>query len=81
MERAAAEAVADGDSSNAAERRKAITRKTTVSLTTGRGKLKRPGGGRMAGPASLMQQIHGNRGIRNQHMVTSLEVKARKVRR
>ena len=48
VERAAAEAVAVGDSLNLAERRKAITRKTTVSLTTGRGKLKRSGGGNMA---------------------------------
>ena len=70
---------------NLAAKRKAITRRTTVSLMTGRGILKRPGGGKMAGPASLMQQIHGNHGIRNQHMnmqtVTSLKVKARKVRR
>ena len=84
-ERAAAEAVAVGDSLNLAERRKAITRRTTVSLMTGRGKMKRPGGGKMAGLSSQKQQIHGNHGIRNQHMsmqtVTSPEVKARKVRK
>ena len=85
VEKAAAEAVADGDSLNLAERRKATTRKTTVSLTTGRGKLKRRGGGRMAGLANRTQQTHSSHGIRNQHMsmqkVTSLKVKARKVRK
>ena len=39
----------------------------------------------MAGPTSLMQQIYGNHGIRNEHMntqtVTSLKVKARRVRK
>ena len=48
---------------------------------TGRGKLKRPGGGRMAGRVSQTQQIHGSHGIRNQHMSTqrviSLKVQAR----
>ena len=78
--------MAVGDSLNPAERRKATTRKTTISLTTGRGKLKRPGGGKMSGLASPMQQIHGSHGIRNQHMsmqtVTSLKAKKiRKVRR
>ena len=71
--------------SRRSRRRKAITRRTTVSLMTGRGKLKRPGGGRMAGLVSLMQRIQGNHGFRNQRMsmqtVTSPEVKARKVRK
>ena len=40
VERTAAEAVAVRDSLNPAERRKAITRKTTAGLMTGRGKLK-----------------------------------------
>ena len=84
-ERAAAEAVAVGSFSNIAARRKAITRRTMASLVIGPGILKRPGGGRMAGLASLKQQTHGNHGIRNQHMsmqtVTSPEVKARKVRK
>ena len=48
---------------------------------TGLGKLKRPGGGKMAGLASLTQQTHGNHGIRNQHMnmqiASSLEVKGK----
>ena len=84
-ERAAAEAVAVGDSLNLAAKRRAITRKTTASLMVGRGRLKRPGGGKMAGLVSLTQQIHGNHGIRNQRMnmqtATSLKVKARKVRK
>ena len=74
-----------GDSLNLAAKRRAITRRTTISLTTDRGKLKRPGGGKMVGLANPMQQIHGNHGIRNQRMnmqtVTSLKVKARKVRK
>ena len=85
VERAAAEAAAVGDSFLLADRRKATTRKATVSLMTGRGKLKRPGGGKMAGQVSLTQQTHGSHGTRNQHMstqkVTSLKVKARKVRK
>ncbi|CAE7453065.1 unnamed protein product, partial [Symbiodinium pilosum] len=59
VERAAAEAVGSGDSLNLAERKRATTRRTTVSLTTGRGRLKRPGGGKMAGQVSQTQQTHG----------------------
>ena len=52
---------------------------------TGPGKLKSPGGGKTAGQVSQKQQTHGSQGIRNQRMsmqkVTSLKVKARKVRK
>ena len=71
VEKAAAEAVAEEDSSSLAERRRVTTRKTTVSLKTGPGKLNNPGGGKMVGPVgqtSQTQQIHGNHGIRNQCM-------------
>ena len=66
-------------------KKSATTRRPTVNLRTGPGKLKSPGGGKMVGQASQMQQIHGNHGIRNQPMslqkVTNLKVEARKVRK